>query len=200
MISGSCLLTSSPEIYDLVYTGLGTRLFGEDVELVFIWYVLPDNFSIWSGYVECHDLLVNSPVLNSSGPLNESAKRLASILYRWEGGWIWAVKTKDTVVHRSSSDWNLWIYWPWVEANPIQRPRRIRNWTIKGGWLTVELGGKSKVANSPGLKSLDAKDFSSSGLIASKLGCFLLNEWSDYIFFTDKLKQGHLRSVHYLLF
>jgi len=63
-----------------------------------------------------------------------------------------------------------------VFSPPIQRPRRIRNWTIKGGWLTVKLGGKWKVANNPGLKSLDAKDFSNSGLIANKLGCFLLND------------------------
>ena len=50
-------------------------------------------------------------------------------------------KTIGTVVHRSSSDWNLWIYLPWVEATlykwafstSIQRPQRIRNWTIEKG-------------------------------------------------------------------
>ena len=61
-------------------------------------------------------------------------------------------------------------------STPIQRPRRIRKRTNKGGWLTVKLGVKSKVANNPGLKGLDAKDFSNSGLIASKLGYFLLND------------------------
>ena len=76
-----------------------------------------------------------------------------------------------------------------VFSAPIQRSRRIRNWTIKGGWLTVKLGGKSKVANNPELKSLDAKDFSNLSLIASKLGCFLLNDWSDYMFFSEKFKK-----------
>ena len=55
-------------------------------------------------------------------------------------------KTIGTVVHRSSSDWNLWIYLPWVEATlykwafstSIQRPQRIRNWTIeKGMFLSI---------------------------------------------------------------
>ena len=47
-------------------------------------------------------------------------------------------ETIDTVVHGSSSDWNLRTYLPQVKASTvkrvfsasIQRLRRIRNWTI----------------------------------------------------------------------
>ena len=47
-------------------------------------------------------------------------------------------KTIDTVVQRSSSDWNLRIYLPCVEANPVQMSvysaaATIRNWNIERG-------------------------------------------------------------------
>ena len=50
-------------------------------------------------------------------------------------------KTIGTVVHRSSSDWNLWIYLPCVEANPLQMSVQCfhsaaatsSNWTIERG-------------------------------------------------------------------
>ena len=36
-------------------------------------------------------------------------------------------KTIDTVVHRPSSDWNLWIYLPLIEANSVQMSLQCLN-------------------------------------------------------------------------